>query len=291
MIHEQKTKLIIFLLIAATGVIILSFSLSNMIFLPAKLISINISKPELFQSDESASSVNYIPNNLKNTLFLFIFLIPIITIIIYKIKTQKKWKELLNVLIYGLLFVAGIGAIISLIFLLHPQITASPIPAESLRTDRVHRSAQIAPLPPVFVFMIGLLLISLVIILITKFFYKENRNKSIDQKIQQKTQDARKAVLHGKNFNETIINYYKEMCRIVDKEENIHRLDSMTTGEFENKLVQLGFPKNPIHALTVIFEKARYGNTEILTLERKSALQSFDSIIDYLKTKRGPNES
>lgn len=267
------------------GIVLLSFALSNMVFQPAKLIinpeatNQNIKFPELADDEFYSSS-----DLSRNIFFLFLFL-PVMAIIIYKIKKGKKWKDLSPVLLFALIFITLLALILCFMMLLSPDSKVSLLPLESVTETPAPQRLTLEPLPLGFVIIPGVILTGLVVFLILRSFFGAKEKKSIDYLIQQETLNAKRAVAQGKSFKDTIVNYYLALCTILDKDVKVHRTDSMTTGEFKNKLVQLGTPKEAIHQLTRLFEDARYGNRETRKEDKDLAILCFDRILSYFMEK------
>ena len=52
---------------------------------------------------------------------------------------------------------------------------------------------------------------------------------------------------------------------------------------FQQRLEEKGFPREPVRALTALFEEVRYGQVTPGKLDEQRAISSLTSIVDYVK--------
>jgi hypothetical protein len=85
------------------------------------------------------------------------------------------------------------------------------------------------------------------------------------------------AIKQGNDINNIIITCYMNLLKIAQEWQGFEREDHVTPREYEVLLSSLGIPSDPIHKLTQLFEKVRYG---------KKAIDENDEAvaIDCLKT-------
>jgi hypothetical protein len=55
----------------------------------------------------------------------------------------------------------------------------------------------------------------------------------------------------------------------------------MTTGDFERLLLEKGYPYDPIHRLTGLFEAVRYGHWQPGRSEEQTAITCLEAIIHF----------
>ena len=55
----------------------------------------------------------------------------------------------------------------------------------------------------------------------------------------------------------------------------------MTTGDFEGLLLEKGYPYEPIHRLTGLFEAVRYGHQHSGRSEEQTAITCLEAIIHF----------
>jgi len=99
-------------------------------------------------------------------------------------------------------------------------------------------------------------------------------------------QEAEKA-LHeleaGKDFPNVIIRCYLQMTEVLRAEQRIERQQSMTVREFQDWLESKGVPPDPVHQLTSLFEKARYGRDQIDHSDEETGTDCLRQIIEYCR--------
>ena len=94
--------------------------------------------------------------------------------------------------------------------------------------------------------------------------------------------DAERAVAdlrQGRAVGGVVIRCYGNMCRSLQEARGIDRDRALTVEEFETQLVVRGFPENPIHQLTQLFEKARYGSEQMSDEDERLAMESLGEIV------------
>jgi len=63
----------------------------------------------------------------------------------------------------------------------------------------------------------------------------------------------------------------------------------MTTREFEDVLEAAGFPYDPIHELTRLFEAVRYGNWQPTPVDEQNAIQCLEAIMLFSRKAKEMN--
>jgi hypothetical protein len=77
-----------------------------------------------------------------------------------------------------------------------------------------------------------------------------------------------------------------QMVRALQEEQRVERRYNMTVREFETWLEHEGFPIIPVHQLTRLFEKARYGTQRTMKEDEKAAVESLNEIIQFCRSER-----
>ena len=98
--------------------------------------------------------------------------------------------------------------------------------------------------------------------------------------------EAVAALKSGRDVANVIINCYQQMSRSLQRERGIMRDQAMTVGEFEDVLAARGFPESPVHHLTRLFEKTRYGICAINEQDETHAIESLDMIVQHCRAMR-----
>lgn len=109
---------------------------------------------------------------------------------------------------------------------------------------------------------------------------------TVEVQLSQQAESALNALELGKDFRDVILRCYLQMTQILQAERNIERSASMTVREFEDILEGKGFPAEPVHQLSRLFEKVRYGREKLLSEDEKTAIQSLNKMIEFCRDKR-----
>lgn len=282
----QRTKFIGFLLLAGAlvSLVLLASSLSNMhIQSGASLPFAGYSDEDIREVQELWQVQTYFFSILKGILAL-IFLILFIFVVARLIVFVNIKIVLLSVLVMGIL--------LAIVYLL-PATTpgqSAVFPNESLdRATPPSYTYPAAPLgqPPqilIWLVIVGVVLgLSLPAIKLVKD--KLDRTPLEDELLQE-AEDAVRALQAGMDFRNVIMRCYMQMARSLQEELGIERNYSMTVREFEDWLEYLGFPTVPVHQLTTLFEKVRYGEHDSSDDDEKNAIESLNEIIDFCQTEK-----
>jgi hypothetical protein len=95
------------------------------------------------------------------------------------------------------------------------------------------------------------------------------------------------ALRAGEAFGDAIIRSYVQLSRVVQEERAIQRGKAMTPYEFEQLLIQRGFPAQPVRDLTRLFERVRYGKRTASEMEERQAIASLEAIIAFCQGSGG----
>lgn len=175
---------------------------------------------------------------------------------------------------------AGLGILFAL-FALLPQASwdrdaSAPenLPTAQQPTMEYH----IAPIgePPGDLFgwvIAGLVLCAAV--LIAGLLVRAYRQRQKEDPIALEAENAFQAVIEGRDISSVIIQCYLNMERAVAEEQGFERNEAVTPREFENELVKRGIPRVPVHQLTRLFEKVRYGSQ---ALDRKGEQEAVNCL-------------
>jgi hypothetical protein len=86
----------------------------------------------------------------------------------------------------------------------------------------------------------------------------------------------------GGDLRSVIMRCYYDMGRIISEKRGAEREESMTPREFENRLIALGLPRQPVVDLTRLFEEVRYGAAHPSRREEHRAVQSLTAIVSAI---------
>ena len=141
--------------------------------------------------------------------------------------------------------------------------------------------------PPRFLIQfvtIGIVL-GLGLLAILVFKQRLNTNK-IEPDLIQEAEEAVTAIKAGVDLSNVILRCYMQMARLLQEEKGIERNYTMTVREFERLLTHKGLPTVPLHQLTSLFEKVRYGNQQMRGTDEQIAIESLNEIIRFCRGER-----
>ena len=82
----------------------------------------------------------------------------------------------------------------------------------------------------------------------------------------------------GNSVAAVIIECYREMLEIMEQDRGVKRRYSMTPREFISRLTEAGVPAEHVEALTMLFERFRYGGIQLSRSEEGEALAHVTAI-------------
>ncbi len=298
MTKKQKTRSLLFLIIALACLFLLSSGLSTLRFQPGINFSLGRELARL----------------LDNRIFgwpLWSFLIALI--LIYALTRRRTGSKkggkapssglllrlialaamLLWVFAFSLLPPPGVPDGQAQVQELESSAAASSRASAGSEAPDAEEAAVFNPEPPAWVPLAANLLLAalaagagLLLLL-----YLRGRADSAPSPLDRLGDEAREAVdaLHsGEDPADVIARIYLQMGRILEEERGIRRGAAMTPAEFERSLVHLGFPAEPVHTLTWLFEQVRYGARSLGEQEQRQAAGSLGAIAAYCQGEGRP---
>lgn len=83
----------------------------------------------------------------------------------------------------------------------------------------------------------------------------------------------------GADFRDTIMRCYFDMNQSLARSLGLRRPEGMTPREFEDELVNAGFPAADVHGLTRLFEGVRYGRQLTSESDKQEAIACLENIV------------
>jgi hypothetical protein len=197
---------------------------------------------------------------------------------IYKLVRGSDWRSLGSI-VQPLMFVILITGVIIFLVMVLPKTQGDlpvelPIPSETPRA-----TSPLGPVPPALFWLVGIgLLVCSILLGIWIFGPSPKRGTTIDL-VGLEAENALQALKNGLDLKDVIVNCYRQVSLVLEKEQGIEREDSMTTREFENLLEAAGAPHDPIHELTRLFEAVRYGKWQANPTDEQKALHCLEAIM------------
>lgn len=284
---SQNTKNfgLLFLLGALVSLILLATSLSNLQLQPGTPFPGGGNSNNGIQSGTALSPVQTYSLPIQRGIITLIFLILMIYV-------PARLITLVNIKIILRLVLATVILII-LAYML-PRISPGQpayFPNEpSEITTQPSFNYPVTPLggPPQV--LIWLVIIGIVVGMgwfAIKIFKRWTYPAKIEDQLLLEAEDAVNALEAGVDLRNVIVRCYLQMSRLLQEEQGIERSDNMTAREFEDWLEYKGFPTTPVHQLTCLFEKVRYGKGQMSNNDERIAIESLNEIIQFCRSERG----
>lgn len=99
----------------------------------------------------------------------------------------------------------------------------------------------------------------------------------------QEAENAVHALHAGGSFQGVITRCYMQMSAVLQEERGLERSEQMTVREFEGLLKSKGMPPAPVHQLTTLFEKVRYGKQQPDKEDEKMGVDCLNEIIHFCR--------
>jgi len=184
-------------------------------------------------------------------------------------------------------FIATLALILFVIYILSligpAQSAKSPGDPlfEAQPTAIVPDPSQIGEVPRTAIWLAAGILVggmSLLVVLSVTSWLSPTR---VSGQILQEAENAVQNLKAGKELSDVIVRCYAQMAQTLREQRGIERNHAMTVREFEDWLEYEGFPLDPVHQLTSLFEAARYSKRLLGIEDRENALQCLNKIISY----------
>ncbi|MFC1936037.1 DUF4129 domain-containing protein [Chloroflexota bacterium] len=281
----QKTKYfsLIFLAVALVSLILLAASLSNLQLKPGTPFPSGGNSDNVPQSVPAIPAVQTYSLPILQGVFALIFVILMISVLarLTVLENLKKilWLILAMVILFILTYMTPDTAPGESIFFPNesPQITIPPSTNYSF-----------TPLgqPPQELIWLVIIALVLSIGFLAFKILKRPYSMQLEDQLLQEAEFAVNALKSGMDLRNVIIHCYFEMTRSLKEEQGIERSHNTTAQEFGEWLELKGFPPVPVHQLTYLFEKARYGKGQMSNNDEKTAVESLDEIIQFCRNEK-----
>lgn len=282
----QHTKRITVLLLVGTlvSLILLSASLSN--------LQLHSGAPFPGAGDfgsETSFFTTSSPENANSlTLLKGIFALTFLFLMIY---VTVRFISLVNIKWLIRLFSVMTAMLVLIILISRIPVTPStPRPGEtSINPISPRLEYPVSPLgqpPGELILLVVIAFIVAVGLLVFKVLRIWLKQTGMTKQILYEAESAMNEIKSGENLRNVIFRCYLQMTHVFQEERKIERNYSMTVREFEDWLEEKGFPIVPIHQLTHLFEKARYGTQLTMKEDEKMAVESLDEIIRFCRGER-----
>jgi hypothetical protein len=279
MAKDVKQRAILYLGLAALLTILIAGSIARAQFRPG--LPMPMTDGQSFAvAMEKLPEIKFQVNTFFFVLFSFFFLV-LLLFTLYRLMQGTSWKRLaLDFFLYTLVALVAFGAFALLIAALPRSTGVAQLPTQL--PDKV--VAPLGPTPPLLLWLGGFVLLVGLVVLGGGFVLARQRPGGGHRKIsllEAEALKARQALLDGQEVKDVILNCYQQMCLALQQEKGVERLVFMTTGDFERLLLDKGYPYEPIHRLTGLFEAVRYGHWQSGRRDEQTAITCLEAIIHY----------
>jgi hypothetical protein len=199
-------------------------------------------------------------------------------------KGVLSWGDVLKSFFYIGLFLL-IMVIIIIVFLSFPNSSPQSASAELPPPAVAQPGPPLGPLPATLIWIAGLSLVALFVGVGLWLFFRPEKQADQDP-LTVKVEWALRALQEGLEFRNVIMRCYWQMEQVLREGQGIEMGRAMTVREFERLLEARGVPHPPVHQLTQLFEKARYGYRETSADDERRAVDALTAIVHYSRTKR-----
>ncbi len=276
MARDVKQRAILYLGLAALLTILIAASLARAQFRPG--LPMPVTDGQSFAVALPEFPVIKVQVNTFFFVLFSIFLAILLLVTLFRLMRGTSWKRLaLDFLLYTLVALVGFGAFALVIAALPRSAGVAQLPTQL--PARV--AAPLGALPPLWLWLAGFILLVGAVALGGGFVLARSRTQPRLSLIEAEAQKARRALLDGQELKDVILNCYQQMCLALQQEKGVERLVFMTTGDFERLLLEKGYPYDPIHRLTGLFEAVRYGHQQPGRSEEQTAITCLEAIIHY----------
>jgi len=195
----------------------------------------------------------------------------------YQLFRGIDWKLILYMLRYGMFAGVILGCLVFMVMLFPGSESYTPVDIV-LPTPAPVVTSPVEPAPPSLLWLVGIgLLVTIVFVL--SWIIKPAQQPSPMELVALEAEKARQALRIGTGLKDVVIDCYLKMSLALKQERGLEREDFMTTGEFEDLLHAAGFPREPVHQLTRLFDAVRYGHWQPNAADEQTAIQCLEAIM------------
>ena len=133
--------------------------------------------------------------------------------------------------------------------------------------------------PEWLAFISSLIIILVIGFILWRIYQLRKRPKETIELLSREAQNVIETIQAGDDLRNVILRCYYQMARILHDRRGILRKQAMTPREFEQRLVELGFPREPVGQLTQLFEAVRYGSKELGDKAEFRAIACLEAIV------------
>jgi hypothetical protein len=281
---NARLRAVVFIGLAAAALFFLAAGLAQLELLPG------LPLPMILQEEVPPGTIEGLPGGdtiifiLRVVYFIGLILLPFF--VIYLVINPKARKQFLRDLL-------RVGAFLLMMYMLYNLFRSfRQQGVEELGEGGGGGLGDIYPMElveftpsaaPWLVNALATLLAVLLAGLVGVLLWAALRRRPAEQPLKQiavEAQSALDAIEAGGDLRNIVIRCYAEMSRVLSEQRGIQRPADMTPREFETALARQGMPRQPVQALTRIFEEVRYGVKVPGEREERQARESLAAIVE-----------
>lgn len=273
---QLRRNMMVYLTLATICMVILSTSLTGLVFQPGLPIPGADSSPSTHASTGATE-----PQTLevgKALQFPFAISFGVILLVILLSLGKKVDFRQIAKWVACLLVVAFVSVLLNQIKFNLPVTPAGNSQEADLPPSVVYDIAPIGD-PPQHLYSLVLIFILLAAaVLVAVIIAHAMQRVKADDAIGAEASEALRAIKEGADLRNVIYRCYLQMVKIASEKRGLTREESATPREFERYLVSKGIPDLPIHQLTGLFEKVRYGGKALDSEDEETAVACLTAI-------------
>lgn len=292
MTQPTKIKVLLFLIITASALLLLATSLPSLELQPGRPFSLSgdnaTSEPFVLAESEGGELIFLI---LRGFLALALLFLPVY-IFLNLLNPQGRKNMLAFAILIGmtLLLLAWLG-----------NREAEEIvdnggeagfgelgPSASLPVEPTDVFIGDSPpwLLPLVSAGVAVIVAGVIAALVWKFWQPKQSEDGAISRLGQEALQAVEALGLGADVKDTVIRCYLQMSQILAEEQGLRRGYAMTPREFGQILERKGFPQKPVRQITQLFEEVRYGSKPPGRQAERLATESLAAIVEHCRVQR-----
>lgn len=278
--------------IALATLLLLAISLNGLRLDPGVSFPLEYLLPDLTSDTGSSEMMAYLLPILRVIMILSWILLPFC--IVYLILSKQARKQLIRDL-------AMILPVILILYFFARFMMNLDLGGKASKPGMLSKEALLAILhlpdyttPPPWINTSADLLIAVaaafIFYQIVMLFWKRRQRAQKDALaiLSYEVQTTLTSIETGGDLRNAITVCYLRMVEAIREYRQLSREKDMTPQEFESYLELCGIPHDPLHRLTMLFEKVRYGSWTPSEVDEQEALESLSLIIEACQSPRTP---
>jgi len=285
MVKQKKVRIIIFAGIAFLALALLSAALSQTKLQPGEAINL---------STGGVQGGGYSALFSADFILTFIYVLNLVSfaalciITIFLLLTPERRKQLAKFLLRAVPVVAALFFITNYAHacsnqtnVINPVVLGTqPTPAVTSVPAAVFTPETSSGIMIAATVVLAVIIASLVVFLFMRARRGNRQQTTPLMRLADQAQAALDSVQAGGDLKNAVLRCYFEMSRSLTEQLGLKRERSMTTHEFEARLISNGLPAESVHLLTRLFEEVRYGTKIPGQREEWMAVTSLTAIIE-----------